>query len=619
DRRGIGSAVFARPASSVIGQSLDVLIPERFRSVHHDHVRRFGDTGVTSRRMGVLGDIFGLRGDGEEFPAEASISQVQTEGERLFTVILRDISDRKRQEAVERRSMELIEQNRLIQEANRLKSEFLANMSHELRTPLNSVIGFAEILHDGKVGAMTPEQAEYLGDILVSGRHLLTLINDVLDLAKVESGKLEFHPTRIDVRTIVLEVLDVLRAQSAGKRLKVKSDVSKTVQEVVVDAGKLKQVLYNFLSNAIKFTPEGGTITVRVLPQDDPSFRIEVEDDGIGISQDNQRKLFLEFQQIDSGIGKKYQGTGLGLALTKKIVQAQGGHVGAKSTPGKGSLFYAVLPKEARAAGPMSTGSTGRAKISPAPDAPLILVVEDDAKDRDWLVQTLLEGGYLVETAATGREATSRCADKQFDAITLDLLLPDVSGLDVLRQIRARGLNQQAPIVVVTIVANKEAVAGFPVHDVLTKPIRAEELLASLEKAGLRPQENREILVVDDDPAALKMLSTLLTRAGYIANCQASSQVALDMALSSPPAAVILDLMMPDPDGFEFVQRLRRAPNGKSIPVIVWTMKDLSPEELSKLTVSAQAIIRKGEGDRASLLSQLKAQIHSRMEVDGAV
>lgn len=236
-------------------------------------------------------------------------------------------------------------QYRRVEEASRLKSAFLATMSHELRTPLNAVIGFAELLHDGKVGPVSAEQRECLGDILASARHLLQLINDVLDLSKVESGKMEFRPEPVDPPSVVAEVRAALRGVAEAKRIPVAVEIAPGLGEVTTDPAKLRQVLYNYLSNALKFTPEEGQVTVRVGPEGAEAFRLEVEDTGIGIRPEDLGRLFAEFQQLETGAARRYPGTGLGLALTRRIVEAQGGRVGVRSAPGQGSVFFAILPR----------------------------------------------------------------------------------------------------------------------------------------------------------------------------------------------------------------------------------------------------------------------------------
>jgi PAS domain S-box-containing protein len=249
--------------------------------------------------------------------------------------VVRDVSERK-------------EQDRQIEEASRLKSEFLANMSHELRTPLNAIIGFSELIHDGKAGTITTDQKEYLGDILTSSRHLLQLINDVLDLSKIEAGKMEIRPEPVELRRLGSEVCDILRSLAAAKRITIDLEVSPDLGMIVTDSSKLKQVLYNYLSNALKFTPDEGVVSLRALPEGSDRFRIEVRDSGIGIRPEDSGRLFAEFRQLDASAAKKYPGTGLGLALTKRIVEAQGGQVGVKSRPGEGSVFFAVLPRIGR-------------------------------------------------------------------------------------------------------------------------------------------------------------------------------------------------------------------------------------------------------------------------------
>jgi signal transduction histidine kinase len=218
-------------------------------------------------------------------------------------------------------------------------------MSHELRTPLNGIIGFAELMHDGKVGPVSPDRQDYLSDILTSARHLLRLINDVLDLTKIEAGKTEFHPEPVDPAAIVSEVIDILRPIASRKRIQLQAEIDSGIGLVSTDPTKLKQTLYNYLSNALKFTPDGGRVTVRVMSDDAAMFRIEVEDTGIGIRLEDTGRLFVEFQQLDASAAKKYGGTGLGLALTRRIVEAHGGQVGVRSTLGVGSVFWAVLPR----------------------------------------------------------------------------------------------------------------------------------------------------------------------------------------------------------------------------------------------------------------------------------
>jgi signal transduction histidine kinase/CheY-like chemotaxis protein len=507
------------------------------------------------------------------------------------------------------RAQEIQDANKRLRTADRLKSEFLANMSHELRTPLNAIIGFAELMHDGKVGPMLPDQQEFMGDILTSSRHLLQLINDILDLSKVEAGKMEFRPEKVDPASVVGEVRDILRSLAAAKHIDVGLEVAPEIGGIVVDPSKLKQVLYNYLSNALKFTPEGGRVTVRLSPEGANDFRLEVQDTGIGIPPGEMDRLFVEFQQLDASTAKKYAGTGLGLALTKRIVEAQGGHVGVRSDAGQGSLFFAVLPRVCSA---RREGEPAPAAAAARPAAgPWILVVEDEVRDQRWLVETLSGAGYAVECVGTGKAAIERAGERAFDAIILDILLPDVGGQEVLRAIRADGPNRATPVIIATVVAHEGLAVGYHVVDILAKPVHADHLLADLARAGVAAGGNRTLLVVDDDPRALKVAERCLTAGGYRAVCRSDAEGALTALDRDMPAAIVLDLMMPGMNGFEFLDRLRRHPRGRDLPVIVWTEADVTPAQWRLLAARAEGVVLKRDG-LASLLEELGRYVPPR-------
>ncbi len=418
--------------------------------------------------------------EGKDIALSWNATIFHTSNEQVGGILItaRDITMQNAMDAqLQQQNRELQKQYERIQQANRLKSEFLANMSHELRTPLNSLIGFSDLLLSEIPGPLSETQKDYLADMLSNGKHLLQLINDVLDLSKVEAGKMTFRPEPVDLTQLIKGVHDILRPLAARKQMHIEVDIDPTLCGIVLDPARFKQVLYNYLSNAIKFTSEDGRIRVRLLPEQPDTFRLEVQDTGIGIRAEDLSRLFVEFQQLDASSAKKYQGTGLGLALTRRLVEAQGGSVGVQSVPEEGSTFFAILPRVSQ----MSIEERDDSALpKPVAGAPCILIIDDEQRDRERLAQICLNAGYNVELAKTGREAVDKCQHRHFDLITLDLILPDLDGWDVLRTIRAQERNRDVPVVVVTIVKEGGVGVGFEVQEVLTKPIRVNEIQQTL-------------------------------------------------------------------------------------------------------------------------------------------
>jgi PAS domain S-box-containing protein len=579
-------------------------IGELFKLPHYeqhgglaDYIARAGSLALGTRQEWTA-----TRAEGTAFPVEASVVAVQTDGTAGFAWFVRDLTDQKAAEGALLRGIVLEEENRRVHEASRLKSEFLANMSHELRTPLNAIIGFAELLHDGQVTPDMPEFRDFLHDILKSGQHLLQLINDVLDLSKVEAGRLEFHPEDTALDQLLAESIGILRPLASQKNLQITQEIDPAVNGVFVDRGRLKQVLYNYLSNAIKFTPERGRVSVRVAAEGDDHFRIDVTDTGIGIGAADLPRLFIEFNQLEAGAAKKHQGTGLGLALTRRLVEAQGGRVAVTSTPGAGSTFSAILPRRATHGTPLADP---RSIPSKRIGAPSVLVIEDEAADQQAIVKALNEAGFNVETANSRAQALSKLTTHHFDAITLDLILPDANGSDVLRDIRASNRNADVPVVVITIVGDGGVVSGFAVHDILAKPVNGIDVVRALDRAGVSASASGSVLVVDDDPGSLRLMAASLQQLGYRSTGVERAIEGLRLCETETPLAVVLDLQMPEMDGFGFLDHFRRIPACAHVPVIVWTVKDLTPADLQRLKASVQGVMSKGHGS-GSVVQELR-------------
>ncbi len=329
--------LFGYPREELLGRKVETLIPDRFHSVHAPHRTAFFNE-PRARAMGEGLELHGRRRDGSEFPVEISLSPIETEEGTLVSSAIRDITDRRRIERT------LQEKNAELQRANQAKDRFLASMSHELRTPLNGIIGFAEFLIDGKPGPLNEKQSEYLSDVLNSGRHLLHLINDMLDLVKVQAGKAELNLESFSLAEAIQEVCAGMRPIAEIRNIEVKIEVAPSLQSVTLDRQRFKQILYNLLSNALKFTADGGHVSVEASLEGAARFRLIVSDDGIGIRSEDLGRLFTEFEQLDAGTARRFGGTGLGLALTRSLAGIQQGEIEVESEIGKGSRFIVTLP-----------------------------------------------------------------------------------------------------------------------------------------------------------------------------------------------------------------------------------------------------------------------------------
>jgi signal transduction histidine kinase/CheY-like chemotaxis protein len=509
----------------------------------------------------------------------------------------------------------LKETNAELVEANHHKTVFLANMSHELRTPLNAILGFSELLVDAP-NEQFPEatRKRFLEQIHSSGKHLLGLINDILDLSKVEAGQMELRLQMVTVAEVVAQVVSTIEPLATKKHIEVKADGAGGGQ-ILADEGKLKQMVLNLVSNSIKFTPEGGTVTIESVRAGD-RVEISVSDNGIGIAPDDLQRVFKEFQQVDSGANRTQQGTGLGLALTRSFAILHGGNVRAESELGKGSRFTIDLPVEARSphrAPTLANGSGGTAKIDL--NRPLVVVVEDDPVAAELLARQIERVGYRTEVARSGAEALTMAKSRKPAAITLDILLPDMDGWEVLTLLKHDPLTSDIPVIVVSVVDNPTLGTALGALDYFVKPVEAKELVSRLTSYTFnRAPGGRKtsVLVVDDEAANLELMKLVLEPAGFSAILAAGGRQAIELARSHKPDVVMLDLLMPDVDGFDVLEALSERESTRSIPVIVLTAKHLSAGDIDHLNGRVATILRRGSTGTKELLGQLRAVLSKR-------
>jgi signal transduction histidine kinase/CheY-like chemotaxis protein len=506
---------------------------------------------------------------------------------------------------------ELKDANRQLRDASEHKSVFLANMSHELRTPLNAIIGFSELMLDARESQFDAStQRRFLTQVHASGKHLLGLINDILDLAKVEAGQMELRLQSIPVEPVVGQVLALVEPLAAEKQIVIHSDTA-SAGSLLVDAGKLKQMLLNLVSNAIKFTPEGGTVNISAQRLAN-AVEIAVADSGIGISEADQSKIFMEFHQVDPGPGRRQQGTGLGLALTRRFALLHGGDVRVSSKLGEGSVFTLRLPLQVAA--PVATPRADGAGADD-PSRPLVLVVEDDVAAAELLTRQLGVAGFRTHVARTGREAISLARSLRPAAITLDILLPELDGWEVMSRLKRDEDTSGIPVVVVSVVDNPELGKALGALDYFVKPVDGKVLVERLKRFRLAPHAHggpTRVLVVDDEAANRHWLTRILEPAGFDVILAAGGREAIDIAKVQHPDLVLLDLMMPDVTGFDVVEALRADTATAQTPIMILTARHLTETDKRQLNGHVSTILSRGSVGAADLLGLLQQVIEKK-------
>jgi signal transduction histidine kinase/CheY-like chemotaxis protein len=504
----------------------------------------------------------------------------------------------------------LVRVNEELKRADEMEKRFLANMSHELRTPLNAILGFAELLIDEREGAFGSERRlTFLETIHRSGKHLLALINDILDLAKVDAGQMTIEAESLIGADAVAEVLGVVEPLAGERGIALAAKVGPSIR-IMADPGRFKQILLNLLSNAIKFTDKGGRVDVGARRQGS-NVRFEVTDTGIGIGPGDQKLLFREFQQLSAGPDRLQQGTGLGLVLTKRLVELHGGKIGVISIPAHGSTFWFTMPVAVSAVANVELPVQEEEKDVMGP---LVLVVEDDPKAAELLVHYLRSAGYRTELAKDGEQALEKAKRLQPVAITLDVLLPRLDGWDVLTQLKQDNKTAHIPVVVVSVLDERSRGRALGAADYFVKPVNRDALIARLQRYTFTSQvKQREVkvLLVDDDPEALDVMANMLEPLDFTIIRAESGEEGIRLARQRTPDLVILDLLMPGLSGFEVVKVLKADLYTRAIPVLVVTAKDMDEQDKAALNGDVETVLTKGSLASMDLVAWLEESLGS--------
>ena len=476
---------------------------------------------------------------------------------------------------------EIQDKSRQLEQASQHKSQFLANMSHELRTPLNAIIGYSEILQEDAADLGQDNLVADLKKIESAGRHLLGLINDILDLSKIEAGKMDIYLEDVEIVPLLEEVRSIIVPMAEKNANVLEYRLADNLGSMRTDRTKLKQSLLNLFSNGSKFTENGRlTLSVKRFETDKPMVSFAVSDTGIGMTEEQLGRLFQAFNQADASTTKKYGGTGLGLAITRNFCQLLGGNVTVTSKPGEGSTFTIVLPDSPVA--PVQAKATDAPPLSVEVDsAPTVLVVDDDPTARELLSANLKGAGYRLLQASSGDEALSLARSTRPDAITLDVMMPKPDGWDVLSALKADADLRDIPVVIVTMLSDRGIGLSLGAVEVLTKPVERAQLTALIHNLVRR---EGPVLVVEDDAGAREMIRQTIEKMSLPVAEADNGVQALDWLGEHPaPAVILLDLMMPEMDGFEVLDALAAHPQWREIPVIVITAKQLTAAERERL------------------------------------
>jgi signal transduction histidine kinase/CheY-like chemotaxis protein len=503
---------------------------------------------------------------------------------------------------------ELEHKTRELEVASQHKSEFLASMSHELRTPLNAVIGFSDVLLDRMFGELNERQDEYVRDIRDSGRHLLELINEILDLSKVEAGQMELDVEPVLLADLIEHGIAMVRERAAEHGIALACDIEPNLGRVQADERKLKQVVLNLLSNAVKFTRDGGSVTVEARRVGDEA-QVSVRDTGIGIADEEKDHIFEAFQRGGRAARTSTEGTGLGLTLSKRIVDLHGGRLWMESEFGVGSTFWFAIP--------MLPGAAAPAEATPEAEPAAggsVLIVEDDHRSAGLLRVYLEDAGYAVAIARDGIEALDLIRRLAPAAVILDVLLPRLNGWEVLAQLKSDPASAAIPVVIVSMIDDQGAGYALGAADYLVKPVDRASLLDALARCVAPRRDRRTLVAIDDDPVDLDLLEAVLAPEGWEVVRASGGEDGVRVVRRVRPAVVVLDLLMPDVDGFDVVERLRADPLVDDVPIVVLTSKEMTRADHDRLAGQISYIAQKGSLPKAELVELVDRIVGGRDE-----
>ncbi len=638
DPRGIITDV-NKQTEALTGCTRDELIGAPFKKYFTDSNRaEAGINRVLNEGTVTNYELTARDRDGKDTVVSYNMTTFHDRDRSLQGVVAaaRDVTELKRFEQT------LHQKNVELEDASRMKSAFLANMSHELRTPLNAIIGFSEVMKDGLTGELTGKQQEFIGDIFTSGKHLLSLINDILDLSKVEAGKMALDLETVEVSSLFVNSLSIIREKAAARHINLEMDASGELGSIRADTRKVKQIVYNLLSNAVKFTGEGGHVILhaslvsrvdvgrqsgawvgRTFPLPDNEFdefvRISVTDGGIGISPEGLEHLFKPFSQIDSGLARKFEGTGLGLAMVKLLAELHGGTVAVESAVGEGSCFTFWLPLRMPDAPSSVMPSVPGVFPGTSGESRTALVVESDPEAAMMVGDQLEAEGFTVLHAATAAAALALATHRPLSLITLDVTLPDMTGWEFLSSLKLLPALLRVPVLIISIGADRSRGFALGAAAVLQKPVSRKDLhdtLVGLFLLPLAQGQTLKVLLVDDDPQAVELLALRMTGLASTVLRAHGGRDAIDIARRELPDLIVLDLMMPDVNGFDVVEALSESPATSRIPILVVTAKEISEQDHARLTGSVTLIMQKAAFDRDRFSTEVSRAVAGRRRLE---